>query len=787
MKIKADLLGLMKSNLKEGKNVRTFAPAKDGFSGFLQMHRVGEQSPKEAPQRSQLQSKPPVPKPAVSTLTRHSSQQSEAQDKLKSTSTAADPPSRVPEQKQSERKKSGDYAEKVTANVTHVLPAIGASGVFTITDASSMLPSVKGINKLDVPSLGATQAAILSRKSPSLDLSNVSLEENSLSTKSETDAKSKQSGTSNSIGSKPEPLAGPPRSIAERPAKTVSVVSRGTSEPRSTGKSDFNGGQSVPAAQTSSARRQSEAHAVTIPEYVVEAKSLSSARLPLQEARAVTIPEHVVEAKRQVSGLHRPPAVHVSRENPNLSNTFVATNIARTETNAPRSVESVIRATRNDLARGSEPVPVSRGNLKETLNKENRERQHATRVTQHILPSKVSPEIPAPRLTGQGANLQQRTSKMGQERTAEVRIQHVKNHLEAQSATPAAKSSTLEAMSYQTSVVAKPRRFTSDVSAGSLTMEAPAQEGARKQDTESVSAFSRSAEGVSEFTSPEAIQMHPNHPKQTAHIRSQDPVFAPRQPVLPDISLLLRSDVRSDLKATDPSLVSQNSTAWQSRSRASANVDSNPTVLSLDKSELPTKGVSSLSSHGYFPGSEHESTHGEQSNAMPSGGSSFPTNGLNGVSAKAATWGRLANETLQAALQQALEQSRRRVVEPDELHLVVPFEEFGTLDIDVLRENDLYSIRIAADPTVAAVMEEQRGQIAIWLRDQGYPVQQIEISERGSKQYHQHTHSNRAPQDGDPSQNGSVRHPGDPERRLDHTNQAASDRPAFFGRRVWTA
>ncbi len=764
MKIKAELLSLLKSNLKEDRNARTFAPARDGFQVFLRMHRVGEQSPGEVPQFSQLQSRPPVPKPAVSTLTRHSSVQGETQDKLKSSSTVADLHGSVPKQKQSARKKSGDLAETIATNATHALPVNVAGGTVTVSDAASMLPSVKSINKLEVSSLGAAHPAILNTNSPSLGSSDIGAAKAPLSTKAETGAESKQSGISNTIVSKPEPLARSPRSHAEPPAKAMSVDSQRPSEARATEKTVYNGGQSVPTAQTSSLRRQSDSHAATVPERVVEAKTLDS-------------------------GLHRPPVVRVAREigiSSNLNNTHLPLETTRTEAKVPpRSVESVVRASRNDLAFGLELEPGSRRNLQGSLNKEGRERQDTTRDTQQILPTKQSPESLVPRPAGQGANLYQHALKTETKQIAKEGILSREVHFESLGAAVVADSSISETMSYRKSL-ATPRGFTDSASTGSLTKEAPTQEGARKHDSGYVSALSKSIDEVAKDTSAESAQMHPYQPKPMALNRSQNPVIAPRQQVLPDIASLFRNDVRSDHKATDPGLFGQNSTGWQNRSKTSASADSNPIVYSLDNLDPYAKGSSSAKSHNNSSGVENEPSHADQFKAASSG-PSFSPNGLTGVTAKAAAWGRLANEALQAALQQALEQSRRRVAEPDELRLVVPFGEFGTLDIDVIRENDLYSIRIAADPTVAAVMEEQRGQIAVWLRDQGYPVQQIEISERGSKQYPQHTHSDRAPQDGDPSQDGSVRHPDDPERRLDSSNQATSDRPAFFGRRVWTA
>jgi hypothetical protein len=147
-----------------------------------------------------------------------------------------------------------------------------------------------------------------------------------------------------------------------------------------------------------------------------------------------------------------------------------------------------------------------------------------------------------------------------------------------------------------------------------------------------------------------------------------------------------------------------------------------------------------------------------------------------------------ANESLKLALQHALEQSRRRLVEPDELRLTVPFGEMGTLDIDVLRENEMFSIRIAADPALAGMMEEQRQQLAVWLKDQGFPIQQLEIAERqGGYSRREGLASEHTSSEREQSQSGgSEKGPGGGFGQGDNP-EPNLPRPAYSGARVWTA
>lgn len=146
------------------------------------------------------------------------------------------------------------------------------------------------------------------------------------------------------------------------------------------------------------------------------------------------------------------------------------------------------------------------------------------------------------------------------------------------------------------------------------------------------------------------------------------------------------------------------------------------------------------------------------------------------------------NESLKLALQQALDQSRKRMADPDELRMSIPIGELGIMDIDIVREADQFSIRIAADPQAIAMMEEQRGQLTQWLRSQGYPVEQIDVAPRfngqaksdlpGSNQSTEDQDSNRAGQPGRGNRGGSG---------AGETHDEASARPAYSGLRVWTA
>lgn len=146
-----------------------------------------------------------------------------------------------------------------------------------------------------------------------------------------------------------------------------------------------------------------------------------------------------------------------------------------------------------------------------------------------------------------------------------------------------------------------------------------------------------------------------------------------------------------------------------------------------------------------------------------------------------------ATEALKAALQQALEQSRRRLVDPDELRLSIPLAEFGTVDIDVRRDSEHYAVRIAADPALASIMEEQRHQLVVWLRDQGFQVNQLQVDVRAQSQdarseaaFEQTSKNQKERRESEHySARGSA---------ADETlNDLDFPKPVFTGARVWTA
>ncbi len=144
-------------------------------------------------------------------------------------------------------------------------------------------------------------------------------------------------------------------------------------------------------------------------------------------------------------------------------------------------------------------------------------------------------------------------------------------------------------------------------------------------------------------------------------------------------------------------------------------------------------------------------------------------------------------DSLKAALEKALEQSRKRLVEPDEVRLTLPFGEMGTLEIDVVRRADQFSIHIAAEPAAAAALEESRLAMAVWMREQGYAVERIDLSVRdGLSQQSQAGVDEQATHKGEHQRN--ARHSG-VRTGLD-TNVAeavAQPRPTLSGARVWTA
>ncbi|MBK6766415.1 MAG: hypothetical protein IPG71_08880 [bacterium] len=146
-----------------------------------------------------------------------------------------------------------------------------------------------------------------------------------------------------------------------------------------------------------------------------------------------------------------------------------------------------------------------------------------------------------------------------------------------------------------------------------------------------------------------------------------------------------------------------------------------------------------------------------------------------------------SNEALKIALQQALEQSRRRHVEQDELHLSIPLAEQGTLDIDVRREGDQYAMRIASEPALAALLEDQRYQLAAWLRDQGYQINHLHIEIR---QQSNSAHPDSGFEQTSKNSSGggeSDQHEGERSAMQRDLNEGPTAKPVYTGERVWTA
>ena len=147
-----------------------------------------------------------------------------------------------------------------------------------------------------------------------------------------------------------------------------------------------------------------------------------------------------------------------------------------------------------------------------------------------------------------------------------------------------------------------------------------------------------------------------------------------------------------------------------------------------------------------------------------------------------------ANESLKFALQKALDQSRKRMIDPDELRMSIPFGELGTMDIDIVREAEKFSIRIGADPQAIAMMEDQRIQLTQWLRVQGYPVEQIDIAPRfGGEQKSDLAGSNQSTEERSSGEAGQFGHQRSGGSGAGEEHAEAAARPAFSGLRVWTA
>lgn len=143
-------------------------------------------------------------------------------------------------------------------------------------------------------------------------------------------------------------------------------------------------------------------------------------------------------------------------------------------------------------------------------------------------------------------------------------------------------------------------------------------------------------------------------------------------------------------------------------------------------------------------------------------------------------------DNIRVAIQQALELSKQRVVEPDELRISVPLGEMGTIDIDIINESESYSLKIAADPQAIAILADQREQLVSWLRQHGHPVEQIDISPRFTGEHDQLESEWQLPtqsgRDDTGSPNWSEDRSGDvsPESGL-------LPKPSLAGGRVWTA
>ncbi len=147
-----------------------------------------------------------------------------------------------------------------------------------------------------------------------------------------------------------------------------------------------------------------------------------------------------------------------------------------------------------------------------------------------------------------------------------------------------------------------------------------------------------------------------------------------------------------------------------------------------------------------------------------------------------------ANEALKLALQKALDQSRKRMIDPDELRMSIPFGELGTMDIDIVREDDKFSIRIAADPQAIALMEDQRVQLTQWLRVQGYPVEKLDVAPRyDGEQKSNLTGSQQPSEERESGQTGRSGRPHSGGGGVAEERGEAAARPAFSGLRVWTA
>jgi hypothetical protein len=144
---------------------------------------------------------------------------------------------------------------------------------------------------------------------------------------------------------------------------------------------------------------------------------------------------------------------------------------------------------------------------------------------------------------------------------------------------------------------------------------------------------------------------------------------------------------------------------------------------------------------------------------------------------------------IQARVEQALEQSRRRIVEPDHLNLSFFTQELGSFEIDIVRRQDRLSIRVEGESNVVTMMEDEKLQLVQWMRDQGYQVERVEFSSKHESANAFHRDSQ--PQNQERSEQlmrGSARSANTSVSGQEElVSGGEGHKPQVFGQRVWTA
>jgi hypothetical protein len=162
----------------------------------------------------------------------------------------------------------------------------------------------------------------------------------------------------------------------------------------------------------------------------------------------------------------------------------------------------------------------------------------------------------------------------------------------------------------------------------------------------------------------------------------------------------------------------------------------------------------------------------------------LPKPELQNVTKNALPW-----REIQARVEQALEQSRRRIVEPDHLNLSFYTNELGAFEIDIVREQDRLTIRVGGESKVVTMMEEEKIQLVQWMREQGHQVERVEFSPKGETASAFHRESQKQSQErSEQLARGSAHLSGSISGGQAETIVGPDvPSPQVLGQRVWTA